>query len=178
MYCDIEGNGTKDPALYESTFLQRFMQVHDHIVINMPVNVTLPDFYRQALNNCPAFKLAWSMYRQHAGQIRSDEPGMHTNQSLAGCLDFMGQAGLTAMMMGGMSPPPEEWAPNKRFKVDTSGFSEEKVHLIGMVKDFQKSGWERKEMWLAFAARKGPNKDPARFDEGELREFLRLHGVL
>ncbi|CAE7524980.1 PABN3 [Symbiodinium necroappetens] len=57
----------------------------------------------------------------------------------------------------------------KRLKVDP-----EKATLVDRVKNFQKTGQDKKELWYAFC---GEVKDPARHDIDKLKEFVALHSV-
>jgi len=67
----------------------------------------------------------------------------------------------------GPSPPGQISAPP---------VSAEKQALIDQVKTFQRSGDEQKQAWWNYAIKFGQNKDPARFEDWQLQEFLTMQG--
>jgi len=176
-YAMTEGGGTKDPARHDAAFLQRFLEIRETIQVQMPIQCNLADFFREACKQSPTFKTAWGMYRQGMGDNRSDDPARHSRESLSGALEFMAQSGLTMMSMGGLAPEGDDWGQNKRQRTENSGMPPEKLMLVNKVKDLQKSGDEQKQAWWNFAQMHGQNKDPARFEESQLREFLTMQGV-
>mmetsp|Transcript_100350 Transcript_100350/g.259579 ORF Transcript_100350/g.259579 Transcript_100350/m.259579 type:complete len:254 (+) Transcript_100350:84-845(+) len=75
------------------------------------------------------------------------------------------------------------YGPNKRRRTESwnGGGSwnqppQGKQALVDQVKAFQRSGEEQKQAWWAYAARNGEGKDPNRFEERQLHEFLVMQG--
>eukprot|EP00444_Apocalathium_aciculiferum_P047157 CAMPEP_0183505906 /NCGR_PEP_ID=MMETSP0371-20130417/7010_1 /TAXON_ID=268820 /ORGANISM="Peridinium aciculiferum, Strain PAER-2" /LENGTH=271 /DNA_ID=CAMNT_0025701709 /DNA_START=54 /DNA_END=867 /DNA_ORIENTATION=+ len=179
-YTVTEGGGTKDPAKHDVSFLHRFLEIRGSIeVTGAYASCSLADFFREACKLSPTFKQAWKVYRQGMGESPSDDPSRHSRDALTNALEFMAQAGLTMMTIGGMTTPEEAWQPGaKRLKSDTSGLDPAKLTLVNKVKEFQKSGDEQKQAWWSFAQMHGLSKDPARFEDLQLQEFLAMQGML
>jgi len=200
-YADKIGDGMRDPAKHEAHVLKSFLSQYDSGSFVGKAAASsdagnLGELFKEGQRSSPSFKTAWATYNLMSGNTKND-PSKASKDTLTEFLEFLGQQGITAMMLGGGgwggkggSWPGGGWGgkggsrssggqdsgswggpPMKKQKVSTGDVM--KDALVDKIKQFQRSGEEQKEAWWSFCdATEGKNRDPARHEVDVLQTFI------
>eukprot|EP00928_Gymnodinium_smaydae_P073837 TRINITY_DN56964_c0_g1_i1.p1 TRINITY_DN56964_c0_g1~~TRINITY_DN56964_c0_g1_i1.p1 ORF type:complete len:218 (-),score=76.50 TRINITY_DN56964_c0_g1_i1:117-770(-) len=192
LYCEAMGNGIRDPARHDGSFLQEFITNFGAGLRFEPNDKSgggkgggarfgdTAELIKEGQRKSTAFKQAWGSFCEMNSANGKRDPAMHNNEFFARFFEFMGQHGMMAMggavmgmgpMGGGGGMPPQ-----KRQRASTG--DDAKDALIMRIKQMQRTSPDAKQMWWDYAdSVLGGVRDPARHSVDVLEEFCRSHGV-
>jgi hypothetical protein len=192
-FCDQYGEGVRDPAKHDVSFLNSFVsQYTSGARLEYKEGGELVKFIKLGQRKSQGWKAAWEAYcaeRPKNNGRPEHDPAKHDSSFLEGFFDFIGRAYYSTSMMGssmgyggagmgmgmGMSAPP---AKRGYGGMGTTTGDPMRDQLIAKIKAFQRTGEAAKQTWHTFCDTSlGGMYDPSRHDAATLQMFIDSNGI-